>query len=59
VGSTTLKILLNHTENIGTDKVYLHTQITAHNFYDKLGFTICPESFMNTDIPHKMTKIII
>ncbi|KRG15979.1 GNAT family N-acetyltransferase [Lederbergia galactosidilytica] len=35
----------------------LHAQITAIPFYEKLGYMVCSEEFMDAGIPHKtMTK---
>ncbi|GIN74121.1 N-acetyltransferase [Bacillus sp. J14TS2] len=31
----------------------LHAQISAIPFYEKLGYTVCSEEFMDAGIPHK------
>ena len=53
VGSTVLKALIDFSKTLKMKSVYLHAQITAVPFYDKHGFKISSEEFMDAGIPHK------
>lgn len=59
IGSAILKTLLKHAEDNHLTKVYLHAQITALPFYEKLGFSTCSDAFLDANIPHKtMEKVL-
>ena len=59
VGSAVLNALLHHAKNIRLQHVYLHAQTTAIAFYEKHGFMICSDEFMDAGIAHKtMQKLI-
>lgn len=53
IGSSILKKLLNHAESLNIEKVYLHAQISAVSFYEKQGFKVISEEFMDAGIAHK------
>lgn len=53
IGSRLLRKLLDHAEHRGMNQVYLHAQLTAIPFYQKHGFTICSDVFMDAGIPHR------
>ena len=53
VGSTVLKALIDFSKTLKMKSVYLHAQITAVPFYEKHGFKISSEEFMDAGIPHK------
>jgi len=53
VGSTVLKSLIDFSKTLKMKSVYLHAQITAVPFYEKHGFKISSEEFMDAGIPHK------
>ncbi|MFK5892208.1 MAG: GNAT family N-acetyltransferase, partial [Pseudomonadota bacterium] len=48
--------LLKSAHKLNLNEVYLHAQTTAVPFYEKQGFKICSEKFMDADIPHKSMK---
>lgn len=52
-GTSILNELLNHAENMHIKKVYLHAQTTAIEFYEKQGFKVNSEEFMDAGIAHK------
>ena len=52
VGSALLQALLNVAKTQGIYQVFLHAQISAVDFYQKHGFTICSDKFMDAGIPH-------
>jgi predicted GNAT family N-acyltransferase len=41
------------------EKIYLGSQVQAMGFYNKLGFKICGERYMDANIPHIEMQIII
>ena len=53
VGAAILKALLKHAEDNDIETVYLHAQVSAVPFYEKLGFNICSEEFLDANIPHR------
>ena len=53
VGSDILKALIDFSKTLKMKSIYLHAQITAIPFYEKHGFKISSEEFMDADIPHK------
>ena len=53
IGTLILNELLNHAEILPIKKVYLHAQTTAIKFYEKQGFKVNSEEFMDANIPHK------
>jgi predicted GNAT family N-acyltransferase len=59
VGSAVLNALLEYAIKNKMQSVYLHAQTTAIPFYEKHGFMVCSDEFMDAGIPHKtMQKII-
>lgn len=59
VGSAILTALIKYAATNKMQNVYLHAQTTAIPFYEKHGFTLCSDEFMDAGIPHKtMQKII-
>ena len=57
IGSDVLKSLINFSKTLKMKTVYLHAQITAMPFYEKHGFKIISEEFMDAGIPHKTMKM--
>lgn len=51
-GSLLVKELLRRCKEKGFDTVYVHSQIRARQFYEKLGFTGYGDIFMDANIPH-------
>lgn len=59
IGSAVLTALLEYATTHDMRKVYLHAQTTAISFYEKHGFVVWSDEFMDAGIPHKtMQKII-
>ena len=57
VGSSILQALIDFSKTLKMKSVYLHAQTTAIPFYEKHGFKISSEKFMDAGIPHKTMKI--
>jgi len=53
IGTAILKALLQFAAEKNIKSVFLHAQITAIDFYEKQGFEICSEIFLDANIPHK------
>jgi predicted GNAT family N-acyltransferase len=53
IGSAMLAALLDHARQQQCPEVYLHAQVSAIPFYEKQGFTVNSEQFMDAGIPHK------
>ncbi|MFW2372643.1 MAG: GNAT family N-acetyltransferase [Gammaproteobacteria bacterium] len=59
VGSTMLEALLEYAQQQNIDRIFLNSQSSAIPFYEKQGFQIISEEFMDAGIPHKtMEKCI-
>lgn len=39
-------------------RMLIHAQEVAIPFYEKVGFSVCSEMFLEDDIPHKMMEIL-
>ena len=52
VGSGLLKAAVIKAGDLGFDKVYLHAQTHALEFYEHLGFTKTGKEFLEAGIPH-------
>jgi len=57
VGSAVLDALINFSKTLKMNSVYLHAQTSAIPFYEKHGFKISSEEFMDAGIPHKTMKM--
>lgn len=57
LGSKVLSLLLQAAKQKGLSKVFLHSQKTAINFYEKHGFASCGEPFMEAGIAHQAMEL--
>lgn len=53
IGSAMLTALLDFARQQHGTRVYLHAQVPAIIFYEKHGFTVDSEEFMDAGIPHR------
>jgi predicted GNAT family N-acyltransferase len=53
IGSRMLSMLCEEAKNAGLKHVYLDAQTYAIPFYEKQGFQVVGEEFMDAGIPHK------
>jgi predicted GNAT family N-acyltransferase len=53
IGSALLTALLEYARQEHYAGIYLHAQITAIPFYEKHGFLVTGEQFMDAGIPHR------
>jgi len=53
VGSLLLSTLIEHAKNTGLLTLYLHAQVQVTGFYQKYGFAIAGEKFIDAGIPHR------
>lgn len=53
IGAKLLQYLLRIAAEQHLEDVYLHAQVSAIPFYEKLGFTASGEIFYEADIPHR------
>ena len=53
VGSALLTALLDYARQEHYAGIYLHAQLTAISFYEKHGFMVKGEQFMDAGIPHR------
>ncbi|MCW9014342.1 MAG: GNAT family N-acetyltransferase [Gammaproteobacteria bacterium] len=59
IGSAILNKLTDIAKQQKINKLYLHAQTSAINFYAQHGFAICSNEFMDAGIPHRtMEKIL-
>jgi predicted GNAT family N-acyltransferase len=59
IGSALLKALLNIAKKQGINEVFLHAQTRAVAFYQKHGFTITSDEFMDAGIPHVTMRLAL
>ena len=59
IGSAILEKLISIAYELEYERLYLHAQVSAIEFYLKHGFTICSEEFMDAGIPHKSMELYI
>jgi len=59
VGSALLTALLKLAREQGIHEVFLHAQTNAVAFYQKHGFTITSDEFMDAGIPHVTMRLHI
>jgi len=57
VGNAILEALLSHAIKSDLNEVYLHAQLTAIEFYEKAGFIVNSNEFMDAGIPHKTMSL--
>jgi len=53
IGTKILKSLLAEAKKENINRIYLHAQTTAIGFYEKQGFKVYSDEFMDAHIPHK------
>ena len=59
VGSALLEALLDYAQQQKIPRIFLNAQCSAVPFYEKQGFTIISDEFLDAGIPHKtMEKIL-
>jgi len=59
IGIQLLQYVLKTALDQNFTKLYLHAQVSAIPFYEKLGFSTCSDVFYEANIPHReMSKII-
>lgn len=56
VGSAILAALLNYARQQRYPAVYLHAQTTAIPFYEKYGFVVSSDEFMDAGIAHRSMR---
>ncbi len=59
IGSAILTALLELTRQIKSPRVTLHAQVTAIHFYEKHGFTVCSDEFMDAGIAHRSMERLL
>ena len=52
LGAKAVLVLVKEAENIGVNRVYLGAQKQAVGFYEKLGFTVYGEPYIEVNIEH-------
>ena len=60
VGRMMMRHAISHvTENLTDEKIYLEAQTYAIGFYEKLGFKVISDEFLDEGIPHKGMELLI
>jgi predicted GNAT family N-acyltransferase len=52
LGEALTRALIRQAEALGHDEQFLHAQIQARGFYERLGFAAVGEPYMEVGIPH-------
>ena len=53
VGSKILQKVVQHAKQLAFDRIFLHAQTHAIEFYERHGFVVQGEEFMDAGIPHR------
>ena len=56
IGRAMLEVLLKQAQQRELESVYLHAQTTAIAFYEKAGFIIYGDEFLDAGIPHRRMR---
>ena len=60
IGRMMMRQAISHvTENLTDEKIYLEAQTYAIGFYEKLGFKVISDEFLDEGIPHKGMELLI
>ena len=60
IGRMMMRQAISHvTENSTDEKIYLEAQTYAIGFYEKLGFKVISDEFLDEEIPHKGMELLI
>ncbi|VAW70616.1 GNAT family acetyltransferase YjcF [hydrothermal vent metagenome] len=59
IGTSVLNELITIAKNRKLNAVYLHAQTSAIAFYEKQGFKISSDEFMDAGIPHKTMQLVL
>lgn len=59
VGSKILSALINFAKSQGMQRVFLHSQSSAVPFYERHGFVVVSDEFMDAGIPHRTMERIL
>ena len=60
IGRMMMRQAISHvTENSSDEKIYLEAQTYAIGFYEKLGFKVISDEFLDEGIPHKGMELLI
>ena len=60
IGRMMMRQAISHvTENSTDEKIYLEAQTYAIGFYEKLGFKVISDEFLDEGIPHKGMELLI
>ena len=59
VGTAILKYIIEHAKENNFNELYLHAQTNAITFYEKHGFKVCSNTFIEAEIPHKSMRMIL
>lgn len=57
VGTALMQQLINTARKQALDSCFLHAQLSALDFYARLGFTVYGEEFMDANILHKAMRL--
>jgi len=57
IGTQILQSLTDKARKLNLGSVYLHAQTVALSFYEKQGFDVISDEFMDAGIPHKSMKL--
>lgn len=59
VGSAILEAIISIAKSAGLSSVRLASQVSAIQFYERLGFTAQGETFVEADIQHRLMVLVI
>lgn len=55
-GKTIVLGMEDYAKSKGYTSFFLNAQVQAIGFYEKLGYTVCSDTFMDANIPHRSMK---
>ena len=58
IGALLLNSVVTHAEELKMEHIFLHAQTYAIGFYEKAGFKVHGEEFMDANIPHYAMTLV-
>ena len=59
VGSQLMTAIIKHAGDTGVERLYLHAQCHAIDFYTRFGFMVSGAIFMEEHMPHQTMELIL
>lgn len=58
LGAALVHEMILKAKELGADEIVLGAQCRAKGFYEKLGFVVCGQEYMDEHVPHVEMKLV-